>query len=238
MDFVKDINLSTAFIHSKLPDIACQEARHACEEMQIITSLNAHQGPFLPLYSCVNRKCWETQCNEGSHGEFQPSSFVVSCPAAFLCLLCVSLRTQACLRKARVVISHSSLTCPRLPAWDMTTKLIHEQQWQQRGTVRHGNEALFHLCEIVSCSVRLWDERRLLELRTVSPRLGKKSCDSSVSFASVCSWSSQLHGLGKLSSVIFYRLCRYYSSEAGWQHSGVTGLFYSSPKQADSLHFM
>lgn len=63
-----------------------------------------------------------------------------------------------------------------------------------------------HLCRIVGCSVLLRDKRCRPKLGDVSPRLGKKSCDSGVSFASVCNWSSEAHELSAFSSVIFYGL--------------------------------
>lgn len=74
-------------------------------EREIITSQNAHQGPFLPPYSCTNRKCCEMQRSEGILWEFQPSSFVVlSC--CILVHICELVGTQECFMKVSVIITH------------------------------------------------------------------------------------------------------------------------------------
>lgn len=88
----------------------------------MISSQNDHQAPFLPPYSCANRKCWEMQHSESMNWEFQPSSFVVlSC--CILVQVCLLVRTQGCIMKLSVIIPQF---CAHVFCW----KFRHDI-WQQ-----------------------------------------------------------------------------------------------------------
>ena len=101
----------------------CSACLIAVKSRQIITSQNANQGPFLPPYSCANRKCWEMQRSEDIHWEFQPSSFVVlSC--CILLHVCVLVGTQGCFMKVSLIITHF---CAHMS----TVWKCHHEIWQQ-----------------------------------------------------------------------------------------------------------